>query len=79
MKTRSIILVNKWIATHSWMQLNFGLSDMAVMQAQMAVGEVLIINTYNKITHSDMVGCILQVMMSRAQCRSDTASTRHTH
>jgi len=49
-KMRSIIFINKRIATHSWLQVNFSSSDITAAQAQTAAGRVLIINIYNDIT-----------------------------
>src|SRR5882724_13713797 len=61
-KTRSIMLVNKHMATDSWAQVNFSTSGMTVIQIHMAAGNVIIINTYNDITHADSVSCVLQMM-----------------
>jgi len=65
-KTRYIIFVNKHISTDSWIQVNFGLLEVAAIQIQTAMGKILIINTYNQILHSSTINQILQVMRARA-------------
>src|SRR5882724_9323639 len=76
-KTRSIIFVNKRIATDSWIQVDFSLSDMTVVQVQAAAGVVLVINMYNQITSTDTINQILQVMKTRGQGRSDMLNAAH--
>src|SRR5882724_4468437 len=77
-KTRSIIFINKQIATDSWIQVDFGLSDVTAVQVQTAVGVVLVINMYNQIAHTDIINWILQVMRTRGQGRSDMPNAAHT-
>jgi len=77
-KTTSIIFINKWITTDSWIQVDFSSSDVTAVQVQTAVGVVLIINTYNQIVHTNTINWILQVMRTRVQGRSDMPNATHT-
>ena len=76
-KMRSIIFINKRIATHSWLQVNFSSSDITAAQAQTAAGRVLIINIYNDITHAGSIDHVLQTMWVRARAGGDSVGTEH--
>jgi len=52
---RSIIFVNKRIATDLWTQVDFASSDVSVVQVQTAAGKLLIINTYNHCTNTNTI------------------------
>ena len=45
--TRSIILVNRWIATDAWVQVDLGSSDITAVSVNTGRGRVLLINLYN--------------------------------
>src|SRR5882724_3205860 len=45
--TRSIILVNKWIATNAWVQVDLGSPDITAVSIKTGRGRVLLINLYN--------------------------------
>src|SRR5882724_9512806 len=46
-RTRSIILVNKWITTEAWVQVDLGSPDVTTVSIKMGRGRVLLINLYN--------------------------------
>src|SRR5882724_5315810 len=46
-RTRSIILVNKRIATDAWVQVDLGSPDVTTVSIKMGRGRVLLINLYN--------------------------------
>src|SRR5882724_1316188 len=48
---RSLLLVNKCIATDTWTQVDFRLLDIMVVLIQMGHGKVLVINIYNDMVH----------------------------
>ena len=45
----SIILVNRWIATDVWSQVDVGSSDVTVLVINTGRGNVLLTNMYNNI------------------------------
>src|SRR5882724_1896294 len=61
-KTRTIILINKQIATNSWLQFNFHSPNVTVVQVQTVAGNAIVINTHNYIMHANSISSILQVM-----------------
>jgi len=69
-KMRSIIFVNKRIATDLWTQVDFASSDVSVVQVQTAVGKLLIINTYNHCTNTNTINCMLCIMRTRGGTRN---------
>src|SRR5882724_7528366 len=46
-QTRSIILVNKWLATNAWSQVDMGSLDVMVLMINTGRGKVLLTNMYN--------------------------------
>ena len=76
-KMRSIIFINKQIATDLWFQVYFSSSDITAVQVQTAVGRVLIINTYNDIVHAGNIDCMLQKMQVRVGAGGDSVGTEH--
>jgi len=44
---RSIILVNRWIATDAWVQVELVSSDITAVSVNTGRGRVLLINLYN--------------------------------
>ena len=49
-KTCSLILVNRCIATDTWIQVDFGSSDITAIQVRTEAGTILMINTYSDLT-----------------------------
>ena len=48
-QTRSIILVNRWLASDAWSQVDIGLPDMMAIAINTSTGRVLLINMSNDI------------------------------
>ena len=46
-KTRSLMLVNKRIATDAWMQIDCRSSDVTAVQVSTGLGSMVIVNTYS--------------------------------
>ena len=46
---RSIILVNKWLVTNTWSQVDIGSLDMTALAINTGRGKVLLTNMYNEI------------------------------
>jgi len=49
LQMRSIILLNRWLASDAWSQVDVGSSDMTALVINMGKGKVLLTNTYNEI------------------------------
>ena len=75
-KTRSIIFLNKHIATDLWTQVDFASLYVSTVQVQMAAGKLLIINTYNHCTNTNAIDCVLSVMQTRGGTRN-TVGVKH--
>ena len=45
---RSLILVNKWLATDSWLQVNLSSSDITMIQLQTVRGKLLVVNMHHE-------------------------------
>src|SRR5882724_7146402 len=50
-RTRSLLLVNKQLATDTWTQIDFESSDIKAVALNMQQGKILIINLYNDVEH----------------------------
>ena len=66
-KTRSLILINRWIATDAWSQLNMGLSDVTAIQLTTRHGKTIIGNMYNDSIHQQGLRKTVQAMRDRAR------------
>ena len=44
---RLILLVNRWLATDTWVQVDLGSSDVTAVVIKTGRGRVLLINIYN--------------------------------
>ena len=47
LRTRSILLVNRWIVTDTWHQVDIGSSDVTAIMIYTGKGKVLLVNMYN--------------------------------
>jgi len=65
-KTRSLLLVNKQIATGAWSQVDFGSPDIMAIQLHTEQEKFLIVNMYNDNNHQDNMRQEVEVMRDRA-------------
>ena len=65
--TRSIILVNRWIATNAWVQVDLGSSDLTTVSVNTGRGRMLLINIYNDNEQQWGLGQTAQFCWERVQ------------
>jgi len=63
-ETRSIILINKHLATNHWESLAIDSSDITAVHLTGEFEEVHIVNIYNNCTHSRMLECLEQFLLT---------------
>jgi len=76
-KTRSLLLVNKRIATDTWKVIDIDSSDITAIQMQTPSGNVIILNVYNDIKHSENLQTIHSFM--RRQNQAQPLNSPPTH
>ena len=55
--TRSLILVNRWLASNTWSQVDIYLSDVMAIAINTGIGKVLLINMYNDMGQQHSLMC----------------------
>src|SRR5882724_8942126 len=63
---RSLILVNKWLATDSWLQVDFSSSDMTAIQLKTARGKLLVVNMYNEVVEQQGIKQAVMALRHRS-------------
>ena len=66
-QTRSIILVNRWLASDTWSQVDIRSSDVTAIAINTGIGKVLLINMYNDIGQQHGLTCSIPVLHERQQ------------
>jgi len=66
-KTRSIMLVNRRLASDAWSQVDICSSDVMAIAVNTGIGRVLIINTYNDIGQQNRLTCSIRVLCESQQ------------
>src|SRR5882672_11768779 len=64
-KTRALLLVNKHITTDTWLQVDFGSSDIMAIQLSTSHSKLLIANIYSDTEHQHGLKKFVQVTRSR--------------
>lgn len=62
--TRSLLLINKNLATNHWELLPIDFSDVTVIHLMREFREVRILNVYNDCTHSRTLDCLEQLLLT---------------
>jgi len=75
--TRLLLLVNKWLATDAWTQIDFELLDIMVVQLHMQHGKILIINLYNDLGHQPSLKQTIQKLWHRMHMEGRAATSEH--
>jgi len=70
---RSLLLVNKGIATDTWTQVDFGLPDIMVVLIQTGHGKVLVTNIYNDTEQQQALHQKIQTIWNR-ECTSGASA-----
>src|SRR5882724_2970087 len=63
---RLIILVNKWLATDTWSQVDMGSPDMTALAINTGRGKVLLTNMYNDIRQQQGLERSMQAFQKRS-------------
>ena len=66
-RTRSIMLVNRRLASDTWSQVDICSSDMTAIAVNTGIGRVLIINTYNDIKLQNGLTSSIEVLCENQQ------------
>jgi len=66
-KTRSLMLINRWIVTDAWSQIHMGSSDITAIQLTTRHGKIIIANIYNDSIYQQDLRKTIQEMRDRAQ------------
>ena len=75
--TRLLILINKQLATDTWLQVDPRSSDITAVQLHTVRGKLLIINMYNEGRQQQRMKQAMQLLRARAWC--DNAGTSDHH
>jgi endonuclease/exonuclease/phosphatase family metal-dependent hydrolase len=76
-ETRSIILINKNLATNHWESLAIDSSDIMAIHLTGEFGEVQIVNVYNDCTHSRNLECLERFLLSLPTTRSNQTNAKY--
>src|SRR5882724_13241068 len=68
---RSVLLVNRWIATDAWQQVDIGSSDVTAIVINTGKGKVLLVNMYNDSRQHQGLERSIQAFQERL-CSGDT-------
>lgn len=65
-ETRSVMLINKNLATNHWESLPLDTSDITAIRMSGDFGKIRIFNVYNDCTHSRTLTCLERYLLSQA-------------
>ena len=75
--TRSIMLINKNLATNHWESLPIDSSDVTAVRLTGDFGEVRILNVYNDCTHSRTLDCLERFLLTPSTSTSNQTTSKY--